>query len=62
MGEKKEKELEGLYVLMVDVDDWLPKKKKWKLTNQTIEWDEMMKGNGVWVWVWVNCWMKMWLW
>lgn len=27
MGEKKEKELEGLYVLMVDVDDWLPKKK-----------------------------------
>lgn len=28
MGEKKEKELEGLYVLMVDVDDWLPKKKK----------------------------------
>ena len=35
MGEKKEKELEGLYVLMVDVDDWLPKKKKNEIVDPT---------------------------
>lgn len=41
MGEKKEKELEGLYVLMVDVDDWLPKKKmKINKPNNWMGWDD----------------------
>lgn len=32
----------GLYVLMVDVDDWLPKKKKMKINkpNNWMGWDD----------------------
>lgn len=36
MGEKKEKELEGLYVLMVDVVLNYPKKKKMKINNKQL--------------------------